>query len=61
LKQQVVLLSSFNKLKFESAGCFTLAVFEKGFAKLDFSVKSIQPIVSTKQSIVFLKTLTEFC
>jgi len=51
---------NFNRL-FETTGCFTLAVFEKGFEKLDFVVKSIQPIVSTKQSIVFLKTLTEFC
>jgi len=45
---------------FETTGCFTLAVFEKGIEKLDFAVKSIQPIVSTKESIVFLKTLTKF-
>jgi len=33
---------------------FYLSSFWKGFEKLDFAVKSIQPIVSTKQSIVFL-------
>jgi len=54
-------LSSFNKLKFRNNRLFYLSSFLKGFEKLDFAVKSIQPIASTKQLIVFLKTLTEFC
>jgi len=36
---------------------FTLS----GFEKLDFVVKPIQPVVSTIQLVLFLKTLTEFC
>ena len=40
---------------------FYLSNFWKGFEKLDFAIKSIQPIVSTKHPIVFVKILTEFC
>jgi len=40
---------------FETTGCFTLVVFEK----LDFAVKSIQPIVSTNQSIAFPENLNK--
>ena len=55
---------NFNKLFFETIGCFTLVVSEKGwklFDLVDFVVKPNQSIVSTKESIVFLKTLIEFC
>ena len=46
---------------FDSAGCFTLSVFEEDLKKLDFAIKQIQLIDLCFQPIDFLKTLTEFC
>ena len=55
------MLLKFQQVVFWNNKLFYLSSFWKGFEKLDFAVKTKQPIVLTKQSIVFLKTLTKFC
>jgi len=55
-------LSKFQQVFFKTTGYFTLAFFEKVLKNLvGFAVKPKQSIASTKQPIVFLKTLTKFC